>query len=125
MDWTPISEVSLWDKINAAENRMNSQLAKLWDAVRFTPEKWSEKSYGDLGGGFWVVAIIGKTVIWYNDIEEGFNRSRYLDFGTIAEYWCNQDELEEALQQVLNVIETGRDSEGRRGPPIAGEFVKR
>ena len=28
-------------------------------------------------GVFWVVGLIGRTVIWYNDIEEGFNRSAF------------------------------------------------
>ena len=27
-------------------------------------------------GGFWVVAIVGRNVIWYNDVEEGFDLLR-------------------------------------------------
>lgn len=29
----------------------------------------------------------------YNDIEEGFNISKYETYGQIKEYWCNQSEL--------------------------------
>lgn len=61
-----------------------------------------QSPYGDLGGGFWVVAIIGRFVAWFNDIEDGFNVSRYSKYGVIGEYWCNQDELEWAMQRVLH-----------------------
>ncbi|MGB7195561.1 MAG: hypothetical protein WBD81_19065 [Collimonas pratensis] len=124
MDWEPISEASLWDKINAAEIRMNPQQARLWEAIRVLPHKWEEKSYGELGNGFWIVAIIGTTVIWYNDIEDGFNRSRYTSFGTMDEYWCNQDELEMALQYVLNFIETGQEPGSRINPPMPGKWSR-
>src|SRR5688500_1409719 len=38
-------------------------------------------------------------VLWFNDIEEGFNVSRFERAGEIrsTEYWCNQDPLERAL----------------------------
>jgi len=65
--------------------------------------------YGDQGAGFWVVALVGRTVIWYNDIEEGFNRSRYSAYGTIDDYWCNQDELELTLRYLLSALEQGSD----------------
>ena len=87
-----------------------------------TPQKWHENSYGELGGGFWVVAVVGVTVIWYNDIEDGFNRSTYTQFGTIDEYWCNQDELEHVVQQVIHAIETGQDHAPKCSPPISGTF---
>ena len=124
MDWEPISEASLLDKISAAEIRMNPQQARLWEAIRIVPHKWEEKSYGKLGNGFWIVAIIGATVIWYNDIEDGFNRSRYTSFGTMDEYWCNQDELEMALQYVLNLIETGQETGPRIGPPMPAKWSR-
>lgn len=104
--------------ITAAEIRMNPRQARLWEAIRVSPHKWTEKSHGELGNGFWVVAIFGATVIWYNDIEDGFNRSPYTNFGAIDEYWCNQDELEMVLQQLLGFIDSGQEAAPRRGPPI-------
>lgn len=56
MDWEPISEASLWDKINAAERRMNPRQERLWEAIRIIPEKWSQETYGNVGGGFWAVS---------------------------------------------------------------------
>ncbi len=122
MDWNPISEVDLWTLINEAEGRMTVSQARLWEAIRVQPQKWNEMTYGMAGGGFWVVGIIGETVIWYNDIEDGFNRSRYVSLGTISEYLCNQDALEFTLQQVLTLIESGGDIGPRCSPPKAGSF---
>ena len=121
MDWTPITEAELWDLILAAEARMEPPETTLWECVRISPQKWREPSYGTAGGGFWAVGILGTTVIWYNDIEDGFNYSAYSDFGTIGEYWCNQDDLEHTLQTIRYRIESGLTN-ARSGPPIAGTY---
>ena len=83
------------------------------------PEKWMQHPYGDVGNGFWVVGIIGRVVVWFNDIEDGFNRSSYRQHGVIEDYSCNQDVLEITVQHLLATIETGHDVGGRCGPPIA------
>lgn len=125
MDWEPISETELWDKIIRAEGRMSPQVLRLWQAIKIPPEKWAEQTYGAVGGGFWVVAVIGSRVIWFNDIEDGFNCSSYVVAGKLSEYFCNQDELEIAVQNMLTIIETGRDSIARRSVPIPGEWQSR
>jgi hypothetical protein len=122
MDWEPISEARLWDKILSAEGRMSPQIFRVWEAIKISPEKWREKNYGKVGGGFWVVAIIGSRVIWFNDIEDGFNVSSYIVAGKLAEYFCNQDELETAVQNVLTIIETGSDAIARCSAPFPGEW---
>lgn len=122
MDWTPLTEVELWHKLIAAEGRMAPPVFRLWEAIKTPPEKWSEATYGAVGGGFWVVAIIGRRAIWYNDIEEGFNFSLYDVPGKLAEYFCNQDELEHVVQNVLTLIDTGLDIVPRCGPSILGTF---
>ena len=68
-------------------------------SVAITPERWQQSPWGDEGGGFWVVAVAGNRALWFNDIEEGFNVSRFTERGTIprSEYWCNQDPLRRAL----------------------------
>lgn len=120
MNWTPLSEASLWDKINAAEYRMDSEQKRLWNLIRIPPQKWSQGPYGTEGGGFWVVAILGSLVVWYNDIEEGFNCSSYSQFGVINDYWCNQDELEYTIQNLCAAIQSGHLCMPRASPPIAG-----
>ena len=122
MDWTPISEAAIWDKIIQAELRMNAEQSRLWAVLKITPSKWQQSPWGDAGQGFWVVGLVGEQMIWFNDIEDGFNISRYKVHGVIEEYWCNQDELEWAVQAVLNAIEHGY-SFSRSGPPVVGEYV--
>jgi hypothetical protein len=119
MKWEPISEAAIWDNINDACLRMSPAQERTWEAIKIIPEKWQQSPYGDLGGGFWVVAIIGQFVVWFNDIEDGFNVSRYSKYGVIGEYWCNQDELEWAVQRVMNLLERGTDGWANAGPPIS------
>ena len=125
MSWEPISEAGLWDEIISAEGRMSLQVLRLWEAIKIRPEKWAEQTYGTAGRGFWVVAIIGNRVIWFNDIEEGFNCSSYTTAGTLAEYFCNQDQLEIAVQNILTIIKTGKDSIVRCSAPVPGEWQSR
>lgn len=73
----------------------------LWRQIAIEPAKWQCPPSGDEGGGFWAVAIIDATVIWYNDIEEGFNRSTFCKHGTIDEYWCDQLEFAIVLNRLL------------------------
>ncbi|MFC5476221.1 hypothetical protein [Paraherbaspirillum soli] len=107
MTWEPITELEIWDNIVQAEVRMNPEQLRLWETIKLAPQKWAQCPYGDEGGGFWVVAVLGQIVVWYNDIEDGFNTSRYSAFGIIDEYWCNQDELEITVQSLLNQIQHG------------------
>jgi hypothetical protein len=117
MTWKPITESEIWDMLNASWERMTLPQRRLWDVIKIYPIKWTQNPWGNEGGGFWIVAIYGNHVIWYNDIEDGFNRSTYSKFGTINEYRCNQDELEWTLQHVLNEIKNGIQSGGHLGPP--------
>ena len=109
LEWEPISEAALRDRIAQGEARMSQAQRRVWDAIRIEPEKWLQHPYGDQGSGFWAVALVGRTVIWYNDIEEGFNRSRYTAYGSIDDYWCNQDELELTVRYLMSALEQGSD----------------
>lgn len=100
--WSSITESELLDLIENAWHMMSVAQKRLWDAIKITPVKWQEPTYGIDGGGFWVVAIYGSTVIWYNDIEDGFNSSRWKAPGTIDEYGCNQSELQCTIHHLLD-----------------------
>jgi hypothetical protein len=119
MVWQPITEADLEDKINRACEQMSLQQRRLWEAIKVLPQKWRLHPWGDEGGGFWVVAVLGQTVVWFNDIENGFNRSRYIEQGAIKDYWCNQDNLGLVVQYLLDEIQTGRPSGPFLGPPQA------
>lgn len=79
---------------------MKGPVMHFWEMIKIQPEKWTEKEYGEEGDGFWVVAIYGNRVLWYNDIEEGFNSSTYSEYGHIDEYACNQYSLSEIIHSI-------------------------
>ncbi len=83
---------------------------RLWQMVLIPPTRWHQHPWGDDLGGFWVVGIIGQRVIWFNEIEGGFNVSRYFAYGTIEEYWCDQDELCHVMRKLRHEFETGEPS---------------
>ncbi|GGA92252.1 hypothetical protein [Mucilaginibacter rubeus] len=115
--WKPISLGELFDKIHKTEANLNGDLWNFWQLIKVYPTKWIENELGNEGGGFWVVAICGTKVIWYNDIEEGFNISNYKVFGEIDGYYCNQDELSWSVIRLFNLVKFGGDIIGQAGPP--------
>lgn len=115
-EWEPISLSELFDEIQKTEKDLDGELKNFWDLIKIDPIKWEEKGYGEMGGGFWVVAICGNKVMWYNDIEEGFNISDYKTFGKIEYYSCNQDDLIWSLTKLFDLLKFGREIVGIRGP---------
>ncbi len=102
MVWTPITLVELRLLVMEELAECSDEQRTFFDSVRVPPTKWSQSPWGDEGNGFWVVALHQKNVLWYNDIEGGFNVSEFRAHGTIpdAGYWCNQDPLKWALQRL-------------------------
>ncbi|MDF0718937.1 hypothetical protein P0M11_02880 [Kaistella sp. PBT33-4] len=98
--WKPITFSELNELIEFAISKMSPDEIKLWKEVSINPEKWQEVELGEEGKGFWAVAITGNLVIWYNDIEEGFNISPYSNYGKIDEYNAEQDELQMTIRKV-------------------------
>jgi len=117
MEWTPTTEAEIWDLINESYERMSLEQRGIWELIKITPTKWEQDPFGNEGSGFWAVALIGSTVIWLNDIEDGFNRSSFKNYGIISEYYCNQDELEWQVQNVINQMRDGYDSSGYCSAP--------
>jgi hypothetical protein len=92
--------------------RCSSDLSDFFTSIAFTPLRWRLSPWGDRDGGVWAIAKAGDRVVWYNDIEGGFNVSRFVTNGEIPadEYWCNQDDLCLALVRLIS------ESGGR--PPL-------
>jgi hypothetical protein len=107
MAWQAMAEVELLDRIAEAETSMTDREKLLWQAIRVRPCKWKQSPQGDFGGGFWVVGILGELVVWFNDIEDGFNWSGYVCHGEIGSYRCNQDELAIVIRNLLTFLDTG------------------
>ena len=118
MAWKAMTESELRDEINAAWERMSIPQKRLWESIRIRPAKWAQHPYGNQGSGFWAVAVLGQTVVWYNDVENGFNRSRYTRWGEIDQYWCDQNQLEWTVQCLLDEIDGKGSAFGHLGPPL-------
>ena len=102
----PISEENLIKLINSSIYDLTGPELVFYEAIRIAPQKWELEPWGKEGGGFWVIGLIGQTVLWYNDIEEGFNDSQYSEYGVIGEYWCNQDDFALAVRNLKSFVET-------------------
>ena len=61
-----------------------------------------------------VIARRGNEVIYWEDVEEGFQVSPINPDGRILEHWCNQDDLGLALNTWIE----GRGRAGNFGPAI-------
>lgn len=62
----------------------------LFDSISVPPER---VAFADSIEDAFVVARRGEEVIYYEEVEDGFNTSRLDVDGRIAEHWYNQDEL--------------------------------
>lgn len=102
--WPPISIDKIELLILQAELTMDYKALNLWNIIKVTPHKWQEKSFGDDSGGFWVVALFGNQIIYYNDIEEGFNISSFVIYGVIDQYDCNQSELTSPINYLVSQL---------------------
>jgi hypothetical protein len=116
MTWTPITIEEIYDMILSTERQLNGELLNFWELIKIYPEKWNEETEGKEGNGFWVVGLIGRRVIYFNDIEEGFNISDYKVYGIIDDYFCNQDKLVWAIQELYDLIKSGGHILGQAGP---------
>ena len=101
--WTPITREELNNLILDCELDIEGDgLSNFWRFIKATPTKWKNEPMGDEVGGFWIVAIFGQRVIWYNDIEEGFNISFYTTAGVLDDYECSQSDLKSVLIALRN-----------------------
>jgi hypothetical protein len=100
--WTPVTKETIEKNISWCNDILfgKPDCLKFWEYIRVEPEKWFEETMGQEGGGFWVVAILGKNIIYYNDIEEGYNQSTFTSYGTINDYNCGQLELYELVESL-------------------------
>ena|SRR6266545_2368443 len=99
----PVSPIELDQIIQRDLAACSDEQRAFFPVVAFQPIRWRQSPWGGQSGGFWAVAAHEDRVLWYNEIEQGFNVSRFTTWGTIPdnEYWCNQDPLQWALPQLM------------------------
>ena len=71
MKWKPIDRDELQRWIERGLDAGGHDTRALFVRIVREPAKWQLHPWGDLGGGFWVVAVLGNRVVWFNDIEGG------------------------------------------------------
>jgi hypothetical protein len=104
VDWKPIELSELEVVITHDLAACSDAQRQFFEQIRIPPARWRQHPWGDEGGGFWAVAVFRGCVVWYNDIEEGFNVSSFETNGEIPrnEYWCQQDCLCVALRSLVD-----------------------
>jgi hypothetical protein len=96
----PIQLPKLSPLILAGESLLNCELKKFWECIKITPIKWRHQASGD---DFWIVALSGDKVIWYNDIEDGFNICNFEKYGIIPEMKFEQNALNIAILRLYTL----------------------
>jgi len=120
-----LDEEALWGLINDGRERMNVTQRRLWDVISIDPEPWVCASSTGKHHTVWVVALIGRSVISYNDAEAGFDRSTFLRYGEVLKLGWGQDDLEVSVQHVLNELESGHRSAAVVSEPNPGSYPRR
>jgi hypothetical protein len=101
MSWKPIPIAQLQQMIHEELAECSEPQRTFFAQVAIVPERWHQSPYGDEGGGFWSVAVYQDRVLWFNDIEWGFNVSRFRNRGEIPSDECNQDPLKWAIPHLM------------------------
>ena len=106
MSSQPCTEMQIWDEINSAVQRMSPEQGRMWESAKVIPQQWNAPDYGAGRLRFWAVAVMGQTVVWYDDMEDGFAVTEYLEFGAIAGSSSGDMSLERAIQELINRLST-------------------
>jgi len=99
--WTALSKKDLLMELFMAEQTLDPETEKYWNHYKISPEIW--KCMDVIEDNFWVIAKTPSHVIWYNDIAEGFNISRYKKAGEILEYNISTKDLTFIIQQLIAI----------------------
>lgn len=109
-EWRPIEREELEQIIREDLAACTPEQQAVFERYRVPLRKAPIERYGKLEYVF-IVAQRGNEVMYFEDIDEGFNFSPIDAEGKILQHWCNQDELTHALWHWM-----GRPQEDRLGP---------
>jgi hypothetical protein len=103
-NWKPVEKSWIENDLENQYWLLGESEQRFWGLIKVPPRKWQLSPLGDLGGGFFVVAIVGSQVLYFNDIEDGYNISTYSEFGVISEYFSNQNELHHSVNYLYSLV---------------------
>ena len=117
-----MDEADLLELINSSREWMSFAQRRLWDVISIDPELWLHRSSAGDDQRVWVVALIGRSVISYNHLEVGFDRSSFVRYGEIARLGWDQTDLGVAVQHILNELESGQRTAPIVSEPKSGKY---
>lgn len=101
MTWTPITRQDLENEIAKQLESLDPDEAKFFEAIRAPLQETPIIRFGKVEKAF-VVARYKNKVVFYDDIEEGFEITKLNDKGDITECGANQFELKHVINQLRN-----------------------
>ncbi len=96
--WVPVTKSELLDLIANQLSNCNQAQLDTWKKYSVKPYKVKIDRYG-LTESVYIVALKSNVAMYFEDVEDGFNFSRLSKEGDILEHYCNQDELDIALNK--------------------------
>lgn len=112
-DWQPATVDEVNEIVASDLKACDSEQLAAFKRFRVEPFVAPIMRYGKMESVV-VVARNGDQVIYYEDVEDGFNVSPISSDGQVLEHGCNQDELRFALNAWID----GRGLPGRFGPAV-------
>jgi len=101
-NWTALPKKDLMMELFMAEQELEQTNETFWNSIKCSPEIWHCKDVID--DNFWVIAKWKTFIIWYNDIEEGFNLSTFKTEGEIQQYSAFQHDLNAVLNRLIPLL---------------------
>ena len=112
VDWKPATVAEVKQILEVDLAACDPEQLAVFERYAVEPYPAPILRYGQTESVIVVARRNGEEVIYWEDVEEGFNVSPIDRSGTILEHWCNQDQLPFAL----NAWVEGRSLSGRFGP---------
>ena len=110
-EWQPATIDEVTEIIQEDLASCDSEQLQAFNRYRVQPYAAPINRYGNQETVI-IVAQRENEVVYWEDIDEGFNVSPIDKDGTILEHWCNQDQLGHALNRWI----PGRSGGGKFGP---------
>jgi hypothetical protein len=115
-DWRPATIAEVNEIVSRDLKDCDGEQLATFDKYRVDAFSAPIVRYGQTGTVV-IVARNGDQIIYYEDVEDGFNVSPISPDGRVLEHWCNQDELRFALTAWIE----GRGLWGKCGPAVPVE----
>jgi hypothetical protein len=99
MSWKPITKEELEKELESQCSQLSKEERSYFNAIRVPLEPAKIERWGNLETVY-IVAKKGSTIIFYEDVEEGFEISKLDKKGIVSEYGVNQFTIQHIVNQL-------------------------